>query len=91
MNSDEPSHVPRWFTTAPLPGPRDSPPPSDKVEIDFGARSRDWGWHPKVKKDVWDWFEDAIALVFELTSDADARALAPPAREPAMPAPGRSM
>ena len=40
MNSDESSHVPRWFTTAPLPGPRDSPPPSDNVEIDFGARSR---------------------------------------------------
>jgi len=42
---------------------------------DFGARSRDWGWHPKVNKDAWDWFEDAIALVFELASDADARAL----------------
>src|SRR5260370_28859358 len=42
---------------------------------DFGARSRDWGWHPKVNKDVWDWFEDAIALVFALASDADARAL----------------
>jgi ferredoxin-thioredoxin reductase catalytic subunit len=42
---------------------------------DFGARPRDWGWHPKFNKDVWDWFEDAIALVTELASDADARAL----------------
>lgn len=42
---------------------------------DFGARSRDWGWHPKVDKDVSDWFEEAMALVVELASDADARAL----------------
>ena len=42
---------------------------------DFGARPRDWGWHPKLNKDVWDWFEDAIALVVELASDADARVL----------------
>jgi hypothetical protein len=42
---------------------------------DFGARSRDWGWHPKVDQDVWDWFEDAITLVVELAPDADARAL----------------
>src|SRR6266496_1595087 len=40
---------------------------------DFGARSRDWGWHPKTNKDVWDWFEAAIALV--LASDSDARVL----------------
>lgn len=42
---------------------------------DFGARSRDWGWHPKTNKDVWDWFEAAIALVLELASDSDARVL----------------
>jgi hypothetical protein len=42
---------------------------------DFGARPRDWGWHPKVDKDVSDWFEEAMALVVELASDADARAL----------------
>jgi hypothetical protein len=42
---------------------------------DFGARPRDWGWHPKLNKEVGDWFEDAIALVVELASDADARAL----------------
>jgi len=42
---------------------------------DFGARSRDWGWHPKVDQDVSDWFEDAIALVLELAPDTEARAL----------------
>ena len=40
MNSDESSHVPRWFTFGPLPGPLDSPPPSVNVAIAFGARSR---------------------------------------------------
>jgi len=42
---------------------------------DFGARPRDWGWHPQVDKDVSDWFEETMALVVELSSDADARAL----------------
>ncbi len=42
---------------------------------DFGARPRDWGWQPQLGKDEWDWFEDAIALVVELSSDAMARAL----------------
>jgi len=42
---------------------------------DFGARSRDWGWRPKTNKEVWDWFEGAIALVVQLMSDADARVL----------------
>ncbi|HZS18071.1 MAG TPA: hypothetical protein VFA51_09090 [Candidatus Udaeobacter sp.] len=41
----------------------------------FGARSRDWGWYPKINKDVWDWYKEGIALVVELASDADARAL----------------
>ena len=45
------------------------------TRYDFGARSRGWGWHPKINQDVWDWFEEAIALVVELASDADARAL----------------
>ncbi|MGH7982757.1 MAG: hypothetical protein ACREFF_06380 [Candidatus Udaeobacter sp.] len=42
---------------------------------DFGARSRDWGWYPRINKDIWDWFKEAIALVVELASDAHARAL----------------
>ena len=41
----------------------------------FGARPRNWGWHPKGHKDVSDWFEEAIALAIELASDADARVL----------------
>jgi hypothetical protein len=42
---------------------------------DFGARPRDWGWHPALGKDISDWFESAIALVLELSPDADARAV----------------
>lgn len=42
---------------------------------DFGARSRDWGWHPKIHKDRWDWFESAIALVIEVLPDTEARSL----------------
>jgi hypothetical protein len=42
---------------------------------DFGARPRDWGWHPKLNKEVWDWFEDSIALVLQLASEANARVL----------------
>lgn len=42
---------------------------------DFGARSRDWGWEPKLNKDIREWFEEAIKLVVELASEADARLL----------------
>ena len=34
--------------------------------FDFGARSRDWGWHPAIYKDVWGWHDAAIALAVEL-------------------------
>ena len=37
---DEPTPVPRWFTTARLPGPLDSPTPAVHVDVEFGARSR---------------------------------------------------
>lgn len=36
--------------------------------FDFGARSRDWGWHPKLNKDVWDWYDSAIDIAVELSS-----------------------
>jgi hypothetical protein len=36
--------------------------------FDFGARSRDWGWRPKLNKDVWDWYDGAIDLAVELSS-----------------------
>ena len=42
---------------------------------EFGARSRDWGWHPKNHQDISDWFEEAIALVIELESDGEARVI----------------
>ena len=39
--------------------------------FDFGARSRDWGWSPKINKDVWDWYEAAIFLTIELEQSLD--------------------
>ena len=30
--------------------------------FDFGARSRSWGWHPKLNRDVWNWYVQAIVL-----------------------------
>ncbi len=42
---------------------------------DFGARSRDWGWEPKLNKDIWEWFEEAIKLVVDLAPEAQARLL----------------
>ena len=34
--------------------------------FDFGARSRDWGWSPKINNDVWNWYDAAINLAVEL-------------------------
>lgn len=42
---------------------------------EFGARPRDWGWHPKINQEIWDWYEEAIGLVIELESEAEARVL----------------
>ncbi|TNJ38256.1 hypothetical protein FGF66_09685 [Chlorobaculum thiosulfatiphilum] len=39
--------------------------------FDFGARSRDWGWSPKIDKDAWDWYEAAILLAIELEQYLD--------------------
>jgi PPM family protein phosphatase len=39
MTDDESSNAPRWFTMS-LLGPGDSPPPSARVHVEFGARSR---------------------------------------------------
>lgn len=41
----------------------------------FGARSRDWGWEPKTQEDICSWYEEAIKLVIELTSEEEARTL----------------
>lgn len=40
--------------------------------FDFGARSRDWGWRPKLNRDLWDWYDNAIDLAVELSHDLDA-------------------
>jgi len=39
---------------------------SSVSSFEFGARSRDWGWSPKINKDVWDWHDAAILLAIEL-------------------------
>lgn len=44
---------------------------SSANRFDFGARSRDWGWSPKINKDVWDWYEKAILLAIELEQNLD--------------------
>jgi hypothetical protein len=36
--------------------------------FEFGARPRDWGWSPKINRDVWDWYNGAISLVADLSS-----------------------
>jgi hypothetical protein len=35
--------------------------------FDFGARSRDWGWHPELNKHIWDWYDEAVNLAVELS------------------------
>jgi PPM family protein phosphatase len=40
MAADESSKPADWFARSPLWGPRDSPPPSAQVHVDFGAHSR---------------------------------------------------
>lgn len=35
---------------------------SSTSNFDFGARSRSWGWQPKLYRDVWDWYVQAVAL-----------------------------
>lgn len=40
-------------------------------DFDFGARSRDWGWQPKINRDTWDWYEKAIELAVSLAPQLD--------------------
>lgn len=42
---------------------------------EFGARPRDWGWHPKINQDIWNWYEEAIALAIEIESESEVRLL----------------
>jgi hypothetical protein len=34
--------------------------------FDFGARSRDWGWKPRVLGEIWDWYRGGLSLLLEL-------------------------
>jgi len=47
---------------------------SSSSHFDFGARPRDFGWHPPTYGDIWNWYTDAINLAVELSADPDARA-----------------
>ncbi|MCF7769475.1 hypothetical protein [Achromobacter pulmonis] len=40
---------------------------SSSSDFDFGARSRDYGWHPPTHGDVWAWYNGAVDLAVELS------------------------
>ncbi len=40
---------------------------SSSSDFDFGARSRDYGWHPPTYGDIWAWYNDAVDLTAELS------------------------
>lgn len=46
---------------------------SSSSNYDFGARPRDFGWHPPTYGDIWNWYKDAIALAIELSANTNWR------------------
>lgn len=49
---------------------------SSASSFEFGARSRDWGWAPKLRQEVGDWYNSAINLAVELSPIlSDARSI----------------
>lgn len=46
---------------------------SSSSNFDFGARSRDFGWHPPTYGDIWNWYGDGINLAVELSADVGNR------------------
>jgi len=43
--------------------------PFSSISIfDFGARPRNFGWHPKINGDIYSWYEEAINLAVDLAS-----------------------
>lgn len=49
---------------------------SSSATFDFGARPRDFGWHPVTFGDIFDWYNEAIGLAMELVDQfADAKAI----------------
>jgi hypothetical protein len=61
-----PPRVARWCASVALDAVLISHHFSSTGSFDFGARSRDWGWQPRLDKDVSDWFTEAIRLAIEL-------------------------
>ncbi len=46
---------------------------SSSSNFDFGARPRDFGWHPPTYGDIWSWYSDGINLAVELANDSTVR------------------
>lgn len=46
---------------------------SSSSNFDFGARPRDFGWHPPTYGEIWNWYSDGINLAVELASNRDLR------------------
>ncbi len=46
---------------------------SSTSNFDFGARPRDFGWHPPTYGDIWNWYEEVIVLANELSQDGHIR------------------
>jgi len=46
---------------------------SSSSNFDFGARPRDFGWHPPTYGDIWNWYSDGINLAVELSADVEKR------------------
>ncbi|QSA95716.1 hypothetical protein [Methylococcus sp. EFPC2] len=34
--------------------------------FDFGARSRDYGWHPQTFEEIWDWYRSVLRFVLDI-------------------------
>jgi hypothetical protein len=46
---------------------------SSSSNFEFGARPRNFGWHPPTYGDVWNWYSDGISLAVELSADTGKR------------------
>jgi len=46
---------------------------SSSSNFDFGARPRDFGWHPPTYGDIWEWYREGINLAVELSADTEGR------------------
>lgn len=46
---------------------------SSSSNFDFGARPRDFGWHPPTYGDIWNWYSEGINLAVELAANRALR------------------